>query len=113
MSASIQEVVSQLCAMLGAPAVAAVGGVGETRAVAQWMSGRAPQRPHVLRFALQIALMISHPDDGEVARAWFNGSNPHLNDEVPITLLRTRPLHEVQAALLAAARSFSTRRRAE
>jgi hypothetical protein len=48
-----------------------------------------------------------------VARAWFNGSNPHLNDQVPITLLRTRPLNEVQDALLAAARSFSARRRAE
>jgi hypothetical protein len=76
MAASIGEVVRELSDLLGATIVAAIGGVQETRAVAQWMNGREPQRPHVLRFALQIANMITTPNDGEVARAWFHGSNP-------------------------------------
>lgn len=111
MSAPIEDVVHQLTDILGAPAVAIIGGVGETRAVAQWMNGRIPQRPHVLRFALQLTLMLIHPDDGQMARAWFHGSNPHLDDQIPLTLLQARPLHEIQPALLAAARSFASRDR--
>ncbi len=109
MSLPIAEVVRRLVAMLGASTVAAIGDVGETRAVAQWMNGREPQRPHVLRFALQLAMMVSVEGDGEVARAWFQGSNPHLNDEVPLLLLRTRGLSEIQPAMVAAARAFAAR----
>jgi hypothetical protein len=109
MAISIGQVVRELSDLLGATTVAVIGGVHETRAVAQWMNGRGPQRPHVLRFALQIANMITAPNDGEVARAWFHGSNPHLNDASPITLLRDCPLTEIQAPLLKAARAFALR----
>lgn len=109
MSMSIGEVVRELCDLLGATIVASIGGVQETRAVAQWMNGREPQRPHALRFALQIANMITAPNDGEVARAWFHGSNPYLNDATPIALLREAPLEEVQGPLLKAARAFALR----
>jgi hypothetical protein len=74
------------------------------------MNGRAPQRSHVLRFALQIALMIATHADQEVARAWFYGGNPLLNDAMPLTLLRDKPLGEVQGPLLAAARAFALRK---
>lgn len=109
MSMSIAEVVHELERLLGATMVARIGGVAETRAVAQWKNGREPQRPHVLRFALQIAQMISAPADGEVARAWFQGSNPTLDDATPATLLRDKPLEDVRAPLLAAARAFGSR----
>ena len=109
MAISIGEVVRELCDLLGATTVASIAGVQETRAVAQWMNGRAPQHPHVLRFALQIASMITAPNDGEVARAWFHGSNPHLDDATPITLLRDAPLEEIQGPLLKAARAFALR----
>ena len=109
MSMPIREVVRELVNLLGATTVALIGGVSETRAVAQWMNGREPQRPHVLRFALQIGGMIATRLDGEVARAWFNGSNPQLDDRVPVTLLRSTPLNEVQGPLLEAARSFAMR----
>ena len=60
MSLRLEEVVQRLTDLLGATAVAEIGGVKETRAVQQWLAGaREPQRPHVLRFALQLALMIS------------------------------------------------------
>lgn len=103
-------VVQRLVDLLGATSVAAIGGVRETRAVQQWMaSEREPQRAHVLRFALQLALMISSLASRDMARAWFHGSNPHLDDEVPIVLLRDRPLESVQVQLMAAARSFASR----
>jgi hypothetical protein len=110
MGVPIAEVVRKLTELLGATDVAAIAGVGETRAVAQWMTGREPQHPHILRFALQIALMITNAEDGETARAWFHGSNPHLKDHQPLALLKSRPLSEVQMPLLAAARAFAKRK---
>lgn len=107
MSMSIAQVVQELERLLGATMVAVIGGVAETRAVSQWKSGREPQRPHPLRFALQVALMIATGVDQEVARAWFQGSNPDLDDATPLSLLRDRPLAEVQTSLLRAARSFA------
>ncbi|MBV8374313.1 MAG: hypothetical protein JO302_02285 [Candidatus Eremiobacteraeota bacterium] len=105
------DVVQRLVDYLGATTVAAIGGVNETRAVRQWMTdgGREPQRPHVLRFALQLASMIANHADEGVVRAWFQGCNPHLDDEVPALLLRNRPLDEVRGAMIAAARSFAGR----
>ncbi len=111
MSLPIVEVVRELSDLLGATTVAVIAGVSETRAVAQWMTGREPQRPHVLRFALQISRMIAAGADREFARAWFHGSNPRLNDSSPMLLLREKPLPDVQARIAAAARAFALRDR--
>lgn len=105
----IQAVVSELVDLLGAPLVAVIGGVSETRAVQQWMDSRVPQRPNVLRFALQIATMIARSSDRELARAWFEGTNPHLDDAVPALLLRNRPLADIHSNLMSAARAFALR----
>jgi hypothetical protein len=110
MSAPMRQVVRELDDLLGASTVAIIGGVSETRAVQQWMADRAPQRPHVLRFALQLAVMIAANGDNHVLRAWFQGGNPHLGDAAPLTLLRDGPLEAVQVPLLAAARAFAARR---
>ncbi|HEY7993964.1 MAG TPA: hypothetical protein VID24_07140 [Candidatus Eremiobacteraceae bacterium] len=109
MEIPIQDVVSELIDRLGAPLVAVIGGVGETRAVLQWTKSRSPQRPNVLRFALQLATMIAKMSDYEMARAWFEGSNPQLDDAVPALILRDRALADVQSNLMAAARSFALR----
>jgi hypothetical protein len=109
MSAPIEQVVKDLVDLLGATTVADIAGVGETRAVARWMAGRQPQRAHTLRFALQIASMIAAAADTEIARAWFQGSNPHLDDAVPAQVLRDEPLEAVQPKLMAAAREFAAR----
>lgn len=107
-SLPIDEVVKQLVDLLGATNVAVIGGVSETRAVEQWMSGRKPQRSHVLRFALQIGTMIAATTERELARAWFHGSNPYLDDAIPLLLLRDLPLPEIQGKLMAAARAFAS-----
>jgi hypothetical protein len=109
MSLPIAEIVRLLLEMLDATTVAVVGGVQETRAVHGWLSGREPQRPQVLRFALQLAAMIASTKDAEFCKAWFHGSNPHLDDRVPMIMLRDLPLADVQRDLLAAARIFATR----
>jgi hypothetical protein len=109
MSLPIEDVVKELVALLGLTTVAMIGGVGETRAVTQWMTDRAPQRPNVLRFTLQIASMILNAKDPDVARAWFHGSNPRLHDRVPAALLRDEPLAEIQAEIMTAARAFAER----
>ena len=110
MSLSMPEVVERLVELLGATAVAAIMGVKETRAVQQWVSGqREPQRPHVLRFALQLTLMICNLKSRELARAWFHGVNPAIDDQVPIALLRDEPLENIQFILMSAARTFAER----
>jgi hypothetical protein len=109
MGLPIEDVVRELVSLLGLTTVAMIGGVGETRAVTQWTSGRAPQRPNVLRFTLQVASMILNSKDADVARAWFHGSNPHLGDRVPAVVLRDEPLSEIQAEVMAAARDFAAR----
>jgi hypothetical protein len=106
MSVPPQEAVRRLVSLLGAPTVAAIGGVKETRAVQQWTEDRLPQRIHALRCALQVASMICSASDLHVARAWFHGANPDLDDRVPVMLLRDEPLEAVQSQLLAAARAF-------
>ena len=110
MSLPVGRVVGELVDILGATTVAIIGGVTETRAVHQWTTGREPHREHILRFALQIARMIAEESDGyEAVRAWFQGSNPMLDDGIPALLLRSEPLEKVQGPLMRAARSFAAR----
>jgi len=109
MSLPISEIVAHLLELLDASTVAVIAGVQETRAVHSWLGAREPQRPQVLRFALQLAAMIAGAADAEICKAWFHGSNPHLNDRVPMIMLRDLPLAEVQRDLLAAARLFAIR----
>ena len=110
MSLPVGRVVGELVDILGATTVAIIGGVTETRAVHQWTTGREPHREHVLRFALQVARMIAEQADGyEAVRAWFQGSNPMLDDGIPALLLRSEQLDKIQAPLMKAARAFAAR----
>jgi hypothetical protein len=109
MCLDMREVVRELVGILGATDVALIAGVQETRAVQQWMSEREPQRGNVLRFALQLALMIRHRTNAKTARAWFFGSNPLLHGRVPAYLLKDKPLNEIQEPLLDAATAFASR----
>ena len=109
MSLPIGEIVGHLLELLDATTVAVIAGVQETRAVHSWRGGREPQRPQVLRFALQLATMIANAADAEFCKAWFHGSNPHLNDRVPMIMLRDLPLADTQRELVGAARIFAAR----
>jgi hypothetical protein len=92
MRSTPKEVVQRLVDILGAKLVAYIGGVGETRAVRQWIEeAREPRNPETLlrlREALTIAQMICEKDGISTTQAWFMGLNPQLEDRSPAKLLR-------------------------
>lgn len=103
-----KEVVSQLVEILGAKLVAYIAGVGETRAVRQWMIGqRNPQPDSVVRLreALVVAKMIAANDSAATAQAWFMGLNPQLDDRSPARMLRDGD-DDTLAMVRGAARAF-------
>ena len=102
-------VVKELLDLLGAKLVAYVAGVTETRAVRQWAQAEREARdpiPARLRLALQVAFLIARRDNARIARAWFQGLNPQLDDRSPARLLREGELDEVGPLVLSAARAF-------
>src|SRR6266478_3192579 len=87
-----------------------IAGVRESRAVQQYADDRrSPRYPAIeprLRLALRVAMLISRHDSKEIARAWFIGLNPQLNDRSPARLLREGEIDEVGPEIIAAARAF-------
>jgi hypothetical protein len=110
MRAPFDAAVKELREVLTARLVAYIGGVRETRAVHQWADGtrevKSGEVEDRLRFALQVALLLSDHDAPRVVQAWFQGLNPHLSDRSPARLLREGDLDEVGPLVLAAARAF-------
>jgi hypothetical protein len=51
--------------------------------------------------------MLTQRDSVEVAQTWFQGLNPHLDDQSPARLLREHSVEEVGASVLTAARTFA------
>jgi hypothetical protein len=107
--APFDQVAASMRELLGAKLTAYLGSVGETRAVNQWAAGEREPSEAVqlrLRLALQLGLMIADADGAGVARAWFQGMNPQLDDRSPARLLREGDLDEVGPEVLRAARAF-------
>jgi|SRR5437660_1599746 hypothetical protein len=107
--ARFPEVVSTLRGILGSKLCAYLGSVKETRAVNEWAEGTREPSDGIqqrLRVALRVALAIADADSPEVARAWFQGLNPQLDDRSPARLLREGDLEEVGPAVIAAERAF-------
>jgi hypothetical protein len=107
--AAFDQVAASLRELLGAKLTAYLGSVAETRAVNHWASGEREPSEAVqlrLRLALQVGLMIADADGAGVARAWFQGMNPQLDDRSPARLLREGDLDEVGPEVLRAARAF-------
>ena len=107
--AGLPDVVASLRSILGARLCAYLGSVKETRAVNEWADGmRVPgaETQRRLRLALQVAQTIADTDGAEVARAWFQGLNPHLEDRSPARLLREGDIDEVGPEVVAAERAF-------
>jgi hypothetical protein len=108
----LDVVVKELREELGAPLVAYLAGVKETRAVHEWADGtreiRGLDRQQRLRIALRVALVLRAKDSAAVAQAWFQGLNPKLADHSPARMLREADdVEEVGRQVLAAAQAFS------
>src|SRR5438874_12012315 len=83
-STPFPSVVAELQEMFGGRLVAYVAGVTEARRLKDWITGTREPRGDVedrLRLALHVARIIAEREGKGVARAWFVGINPHLNDE--------------------------------
>jgi hypothetical protein len=107
--AAFDQVAASMRELLGAKLTAYLGSVGESRAANQWAAGEREPSEAVqlrLRLALQVGLMIADADGAGVARAWFQGMNPQLDDRSPARLLREGDLDEVGPEVLRAARAF-------
>ncbi len=109
----LDVVVKELRDELGAPLVAYIAGVKETRAVHEWAEGvreiRNSSREQRLRIALRVAALIAERDRPATVQAWFQGLNPKLSDRSPARLLReAADVEEAGRAILDAARAFSS-----
>ncbi len=105
----LPTLITELAGILGHRLVAYMAGVGETRAVREWADGRREPRdpiPNRLRLAYRVAHLIGEHDSPEVARAWFQGLNPQLDDQSPARLIREQAIEEVGPDVVAAARAF-------
>lgn len=105
----LPTLITELAEILGHRLVAYMAGVGETRAVREWAEGRREPRdpiPNRLRLAYRVAHLIGEHDSPEVARAWFQGLNPQLDDQSPARLIREQAIEEVGPDVVAAARAF-------
>ncbi|SFN43483.1 hypothetical protein [Mycetocola miduiensis] len=101
---SVTDVAAALQEQLGQALLSVIVG-RDTRTVARWVSGdvQPPQASEQrLRDTLQIMTLLTTTDAAPVARAWFMGMNPRLNDETPAEVLAEGRAREV----LAAARAF-------
>lgn len=80
--------------LLGQQLTAYMTGIANPKAVGKWARGeRAPRSPAEarLRQAFQVAMLISHLDDEETARAWFMGMNPALDHRAPAWVIANHP----------------------
>lgn len=100
----IQQVVTELNAELGATLVAALSGTRNSKEPYGWEAGDAPPEQGAeqrLRLAHHLFNVLAAEEGGDVARAFFIGSNPVLNDDTIITALREGRFDEARAAVRA------------
>lgn len=97
----IADVAGYLQEVLGQKLVAHMASVRDPKGVGQW--ARRAQTPRLeaerrLRAVYQVLHLLLTVDSPHVARAWFIGMNPQLNDEAPADAIRDGRLREVLAA---------------
>ncbi len=110
--AKFSKNVEQLVTLVGAPLVAYLADVAETRSVKQWIVGEHAPNPRVqskLQLALMIATFLHEQGEDGAIEAWFQGLNPALDDHAPAELLREATADDftkIGRQVLAAAREF-------
>ena len=86
---------------LGSKLTAYIAGVADPKMVTRWAGGKSKpgaERERRLRAAYQVFQLLLEAEDEYVARAWFIGMNPQLDDETPSDCLRTGQTKDVMAA---------------
>ena len=99
------QLVAELNTHLGPTLVAALAGVRDSKASIGWAKkdGPTPRAATYERLLMahRVFAAISTVENQFVARAWFIGRNPRLDEQSPIMKLREGDLAEVQAACTA------------
>lgn len=100
-SIELRECTRRLNARLGPTLVSALAGsIGPQHARA-WVAGSVVPSPAIerrLRAAYSAWCTVSEAEGEAVARMWFTGANPWLNDESPVDALRQGRLAAVARA---------------
>lgn len=103
MRMDIHDVVRELNAALGPTLVAALSGSKDRKLPIRWAKPDGPEpRSDAARrifFAHRQWGLLSAADGDHVARQWFIGGNPLLQEETPITAIREDRHADVSAAV--------------
>lgn len=94
--------------MFGQREAAVITGVSDAKTVGRWIRGdQSPQPAQQRRLAaaFQVAKLIELATSTDVARSWFLGMNPGLNDELPAQVI-AEDIDEGGKRVMRAARTF-------
>lgn len=98
----IREIVRRLNAALGGTLVSAMAGSKDTKISHKWAKESGPQpRPEAIKrlvFAYEQWQQVSDAEGEHVARVWFIGANPALDDDTPVNAIREGRYKEVRRA---------------
>lgn len=101
----IHEVVRQLNTHLGPTLVAALAGTRDRKLPIRWakLAGPTPGTDYQRRLQLAHRLwaMVAGAESDHVARSWFIGGNPLLEEDTPLTAIREDRRKQVVAAATA------------
>ncbi|MGZ0069471.1 hypothetical protein [Microbacterium arborescens] len=101
----IHDIVRALNATLGSTLVAALSGSKDRELPNRWAKPDGPEPGDQFATRLQFAhrqwTILAAADGGQVAREWFIGGNPLLNEATPITAIR-EDRHDAVARAVAA-----------
>lgn len=104
---NVHELVRQLNEHLGGTLVATLAGVRDRRLPYKWAKPDGPEPNQNaetrLRAAHRVWTYVSATENDHVARAWFIGANPLLDEQPPVVALNKGHIREV----LAAAQAFT------
>lgn len=97
----IRALITELNSKLGPTLVAALAGSKDHQASKQWEAGTASptdREAERIRFALGIWHKIAEAEGDDVARLWFMGANPWLNDDPAVWAIHQDRFGEVENA---------------
>jgi len=104
-----KTIVANLIEILGAAAVAALGGVDRASIVASWAHGQeipGADAESRLRLAYAAAEILRERLPDNVVRNWFFGANHLLHDEMPLAEIAGGRPAEIEDAVLGAAQAM-------
>lgn len=102
MRLSGREIVERLNRHLGATLVATLSGVKDRKLPYRWARDGAgspnPVAIERLTAAHRVWLELADAESDDVARAWFVGANPYLDERAPVMALRAGEIRQVLQA---------------